>query len=140
MIINIIMKIKLERVSTVKYFLASTDQLTNLQQLKYLFNQIQVITNTKVDSHIGQELLRNELFALRSLNSEHILKFHQYIYTANNQYLITEYCDQGDLTNCFGISSSDVKCILKQILLGLLELRNKGNEFLIPLQESSTET
>lgn len=54
-------------------------------------------------------------------------------HTANNTYIITEYCDQGDLKeliNKYGtFSEKPAIKILKQLLNGLGEMQNKGVKF-----------
>lgn len=43
------------------------------------------------------ELLENEIKVLRSCNNENIIKLYDIKKTANNFYLILEYCNEGDL-------------------------------------------
>ena len=44
------------------------------------------------------ELLENEIKVLRSCNNENIIKLYDIKKTANNIYLILEYCNEGDLS------------------------------------------
>jgi serine/threonine-protein kinase ULK/ATG1 len=44
------------------------------------------------------ELLENEIKVLRTCNNENIIKLYDLKKTANNFYLIIEYCNEGDLT------------------------------------------
>jgi len=43
------------------------------------------------------ELLENEIKVLRTCNNENIIKLYDLKKTANNFYLILEYCNEGDL-------------------------------------------
>ncbi len=43
------------------------------------------------------ELLENEIKVLRSCNNENIIKLYDIKKTANNFYLMLEYCNEGDL-------------------------------------------
>lgn len=43
------------------------------------------------------ELLENEIRVLRTCNNENIIKLYDIKKTANNFYLILEYCNEGDL-------------------------------------------
>jgi serine/threonine protein kinase len=52
------------------------------------------------------ELLENEIKVLRTCNNENIIRLYDIKKTANNIYLIMEYCNEGDLT-C--IYHSDVR-------------------------------
>jgi serine/threonine-protein kinase ULK/ATG1 len=44
------------------------------------------------------ELLENEIKVLRTCNNDNIIKLYDIKKTANNIYLIMEYCNEGDLT------------------------------------------
>lgn len=44
------------------------------------------------------ELLENEIKVLRTCNNENIIRLYDIKKTANNIYLIMEYCNEGDLT------------------------------------------
>lgn len=43
------------------------------------------------------ELLENEIRVLRTCNNENIIKLYDIKKTANNFYLMLEYCNEGDL-------------------------------------------
>lgn len=43
------------------------------------------------------ELLENEIKVLRTCDNENIIKLYDIKKTANNFYLILEYCNEGDL-------------------------------------------
>ena len=47
------------------------------------------------------ELLENEIKVLRTCNNDNIIKLYDIKKTANNIYLIMEYCNEGELTCIF---------------------------------------
>ena len=51
------------------------------------------------------ELLENEIKVLRTCNNDNIIKLYDIKKTANNIYLIMEYCNEGDLTCIFFLFS-----------------------------------
>jgi serine/threonine protein kinase len=64
------------------------------------------------------------------MNSPNILKLHDYYFTSNNTYIITEYCNQGDLATilkkCGNIPEVEALKILKHITNGFKEQIKKG--------------
>ena len=42
-------------------------------------------------------LLQNEISILKKLKSPYIVSFKDFVYTRNNIYLVTEFCNGGDL-------------------------------------------
>ena len=83
-----------------------------------------------VKQSIHSILLKNEISALKSFNSNNILKLFDVFQTQNNTYLITEYCDSGDLSNRIKrrgrIDEAESVRILKDIVAGLNEINQKG--------------
>ena len=79
-----------------------------------------------VKQSIHSILLKNEISALKSFNSNNILKLFDVFQTQNNTYLITEYCDSGDLSNRIKrrgrIDEAESVRILKDIVAGLNEI------------------
>lgn len=53
------------------------------------------------------ELLENEIKVLRTCNNENIIKLYDIKKTANNIYLIMEYCNEGDLSCIYLIISQE---------------------------------
>lgn len=45
------------------------------------------------------ELLENEIKVLRTCNNENIIKLYDLKKTANNFYLILEFCNEGDMND-----------------------------------------
>ena len=60
---------------------------------------IKVINLHSLPSRFHRQLLENELQILRKVQSEHIIEVFDIFQTLNNTYIITEYCDSGDLSS-----------------------------------------
>lgn len=58
---------------------------------------IKVIDLKGVKDAFGREMLDCEIDALKTLNHSNILKCYDVYTTANNCYIITELCNEGDL-------------------------------------------
>jgi serine/threonine protein kinase len=51
----------------------------------------------KIQSEVEKYLLNNEINALRALAHPHVLRTVEILMTKNNVYIMTEFCDGGDL-------------------------------------------
>ena len=58
---------------------------------------IKVIDQTKVSNSVEKYLLANEIEALEGINHSNVLKTVEILMTKNNVYIVTEYCEDGDL-------------------------------------------
>lgn len=58
---------------------------------------IKVLELTKIQSEVEKYLLNNEINALRALSHPHILRTIEILMTKNNVYIMTEFCENGDL-------------------------------------------
>ena len=71
-------------------------------------------------------VLGNEIENLKKLKSENILMLHDVFSTINNTYIITEYCNQGDLGSYIkrngALKEQPALKVLKHVLNGLKEL------------------
>jgi serine/threonine protein kinase len=71
-------------------------------------------------------VLTNEIETLKKLKSDNILKLYDVFHTVNNTYIITEYCNQGDLGTYLKTNGAlkEVQAIkvLKHVINGLKEL------------------
>ncbi|CAD8137375.1 unnamed protein product [Paramecium octaurelia] len=77
----------------------------------------------------NEKHLKNEVESMRTLNHPNIVKFLDYYETQNNIYIISEFCDGGDLRDLIKRGKQDdnlVISILQQILNGYRELQNKS--------------
>ena len=58
---------------------------------------IKVIDLKSINGKPAKKMLEGEIEALKRLNHPNILKCHDIFSTANNCYIITEFCNEGDL-------------------------------------------
>lgn len=79
-----------------------------------------------VKQSIHATLLKNEISALKAFNSKNILQLYDVFQTQNNTYIITEYCDSGDLNNLIKkrgrLEESDALRLMIDILQGIGEI------------------
>ncbi|CAD8104676.1 unnamed protein product [Paramecium sonneborni] len=87
---------------------------------------IKVIENSRLNSNFSRQMLSNEIESLKKLNSPYILQYLNYIYTPNNQYIITEYCNEGELRFVKNRSDQQLLRIFHQLLQALKELKSKN--------------
>ncbi|CAK90065.1 unnamed protein product (macronuclear) [Paramecium tetraurelia] len=87
---------------------------------------IKVIENSRLNSNFSRQMLNNEIESLKKLKSPYILQYINYIYTPNNQYIITEYCNEGELRFVKNRSDQQLLRIFHQLLQALKELKSKN--------------
>lgn len=58
---------------------------------------IKVIELKSLKDDIARSMLDSELECIRNLSNKNVLKFLESFTTQNNCYIITEYCDEGDM-------------------------------------------
>jgi serine/threonine protein kinase len=58
---------------------------------------IKVLELSKIQSEVEKYLLNNEINALRALSHPHVLRTVEILMTKNNVYIMTEFCENGDL-------------------------------------------
>ncbi|CAD8046611.1 unnamed protein product [Paramecium primaurelia] len=91
---------------------------------------VKVIDMKMIKQSIHSQLLKNEINALRSFNSKHIMKLHDVFQTQNNTYIITEYCDSGDLNNYIRkkgrLDEQEATRILQCVVSAMMEMNKKG--------------
>ncbi|CAD8183862.1 unnamed protein product [Paramecium pentaurelia] len=87
---------------------------------------IKVIENSRLNSNFSKQMLSNEIESLKKLHSPYILQYINYIYTPNNQYIITEYCNEGELRFVKNRSDQQLLRIFHQLLQALKELKSKN--------------
>ncbi|CAK86225.1 unnamed protein product (macronuclear) [Paramecium tetraurelia] len=75
-------------------------------------------------------LIQNEITVLSKLKGNFILKLHDYFYTKNNIYIITELCKQGDLQSYikkYGKLNSNIAIqIIIQIIYGIVSMQQEN--------------
>ena len=89
--------------------------------------------NKTNDQDILYSIKENEIHTMttfKELNCPNLIKLHEILQTANNIYLITEYCSQGDLKNNLDkrgiIKETNAAKIIKHTLNGIAEILKKG--------------
>ncbi|KRX03366.1 Protein kinase-like domain [Pseudocohnilembus persalinus] len=88
---------------------------------------VKVIDMNSLKTELSWKNLKSEIETMRNLNNPHIVKLLGVYQTTNNAYIITEYCNQGDLRNLMNkrkrFSEKESISIIKQILLGVKEFQ-----------------
>ncbi|CAK59615.1 unnamed protein product (macronuclear) [Paramecium tetraurelia] len=91
---------------------------------------IKVCEHSKMQHEIERQLLQQEITALQVLDSINIVKMLCYCQNTNFTYIITEYCNQGDLADLIikrgHIPENEAVLIFYQILTGFKEQISKG--------------
>ncbi|KAM3134202.1 hypothetical protein pb186bvf_013720 [Paramecium bursaria] len=89
---------------------------------------IKVINLQRLTSPISRSLLQSEIAVLKKIDSPYLLKVNDIFETQNNTYIITEYCEQGDLADIVEnqiLTETRALEILDQILKGMKELQKQ---------------
>jgi serine/threonine protein kinase len=60
---------------------------------------IKVIDLKSITDRSARQMLEGEIDALKKINHSNVLKCHDIYSTVNNCYIITEFCNEGDLDN-----------------------------------------
>lgn len=96
----------------------------------WLFTKVKVCEHSKMQHEIERQLLQQEITALQVLDSINIVKMLCYCQNTNFTYIITEYCNQGDLADLIikrgHIPENEAVLIFYQILTGFKEQISKG--------------
>lgn len=86
---------------------------------------IKVISNDKVRFDNQKEALNREIKIMKNLNHQNIVKLYDHIVSANNNYLVLEYCSGGDLSKLStGIGEFRTIVYLRQIVSALKVLQD----------------
>ena len=59
-----------------------------------------VMERKKMDKGTAKKYLDNEIKIMKELNHPNVVKFHDFLASNSNYYLIMEFCNGGDLTGC----------------------------------------
>ncbi|CAD8145592.1 unnamed protein product [Paramecium octaurelia] len=91
---------------------------------------IKVCNMKQLTNEVELMLLNQEIQALGLLDSPNIVKMYQCIRSQSNTYIITEYCNQGDLAQLIEkknhLQENEATQLFKQIITGFLEQTRKG--------------
>ncbi|CAK91223.1 unnamed protein product (macronuclear) [Paramecium tetraurelia] len=89
---------------------------------------IKVISSQTYTSPIQKSLLKNEISILLRIDHPHLMKVYEVSQSANNTYIVTEFCNGGNLEQQMKkteFSVPKVLSILRQITLGIQALHEK---------------
>lgn len=85
--------------------------------------------STVVDDYV-LKLLRNEISTMKKLDHPNIVKLYEVCITNNNVYIMTEFCDSGDLSHLLRkkryLNESIAIHILKNLIEGFKVLYKHG--------------
>ena len=107
-------------------FMVKNEKTQEIMAMKRIHSE-----KIKKDSQL-KELLDHEVKILRLCNSENITKFHAFLESDNNIYIIMEYCKDGDMKEFLKkqtkkrVSEKEATNIMKQLLKGFQELHRIG--------------
>ncbi|CAD8070160.1 unnamed protein product [Paramecium sonneborni] len=91
---------------------------------------IKVCNMKQLKNEVELMLLNQEIYALGLLDSPNIVKMYQFIRSHQNTYIITEFCNQGDLSQLIEkknhLQENEATQLFKQIINGFLEQIRKG--------------
>jgi len=90
---------------------------------------VKTISKEKVNSSpLHSKLFKSEVDIMTSINHPNILHLYDYLVSSNNFYLVTQYCEDGDLKSYVEkrghLTESEAIFFLKQILTGFAELHS----------------
>lgn len=90
---------------------------------------IKAIDMKGVKDAISREMLDCEIEALTTLNHSNILKCYDVVRETSHCYIITELCNEGDLSDLVKkkrrLPENDLLRILRDIVLGFVEIGDK---------------
>ena len=91
---------------------------------------IKVIDMKMLQSAIHQELLQNEILTLKAIDNPYIMKLFDVFQTQHNTYIITEFCNQGDLSTLLKqkqrLSEKETADLMKMVMEGLKHMQQKN--------------
>ena len=79
----------------------------------------------KKQSSSNLEMLQEEINILRQINHANVIKFHDIFITEQNCFIVTEYCEGGDLYSRLKknkLSTEDKYMIIRDVLKGYSHL------------------
>lgn len=90
---------------------------------------IKIINNQTIHNDYTSKQIRQEIEIMKSLNHPHIVRLIDVFHSINNFYIVTEYCNGGDLREhlkCNQLNEEKALKIFQQILIGIQELFARG--------------
>ena len=77
---------------------------------------IKVIDRSALKTSFHHQLLKSEIEALSLLDSSFIMKLYKVVETANNTYLVTEFCEGGDLNSRITKSGTQPEALVQHLM------------------------
>jgi len=97
------------------------------------FRAMKIIKKSNIDIGITKDVIINEINILKSLDHPNIMKIYEFFQDLKNYYLISEYCESGDLFTKLNTTTDKtffnekVTCsIMRQILSAISYLHSKN--------------
>ncbi|CAD8087751.1 unnamed protein product [Paramecium primaurelia] len=94
---------------------------------------IKCIARSKLSDHGGivGQLIQSEVEVLRQIHNQHVVRLVQYLESANQCYIVLEYCNSGDFEQLWQsrnkrIPENDAINYMKQVLAGMQALHEKN--------------
>ncbi|CAD8199038.1 unnamed protein product [Paramecium octaurelia] len=94
---------------------------------------IKCIPRSKLTDHGGivGQLIQSEVEVLRQINNQHVVRLVQYLESANQCYIVLEYCNSGDFEQLWQsrnkkIPENEAINYMKQVLAGMQALHEKN--------------
>ena len=91
---------------------------------------LKIIQKNRLIKGFDSQKLLDEIIILKNLDHPNIMKLYEFFEDSDNYYMVSEYCDQGDLyekmekLNC--MNQIVVKFLMEQILNAVAYLHSKG--------------
>ena len=91
---------------------------------------LKIIRKDRLIQGVDNEKLLDEIIILKNLDHPNIMKLYEFFEDQDNYYMVSEYCDQGDLygkiTKLYCMNQIVVKFLMEQILNAVAYLHSKG--------------
>ena len=92
---------------------------------------LKIIRKDRLIQGVDKEKLIDEILILKNLDHPNIMKLYEFFEDENNYYMVSEYCDQGDLygkiVKLYSMNQIVVKFLMEQILNAVTYLHSKGD-------------
>ena len=91
---------------------------------------LKIIHKDRLIQGVDNEKLLDEIIILKNLDHPNIMKLYEFFEDQENYYMVSEYCDQGDLygkmLKLYYMNEIVVKFLMEQILNAVAYLHSKG--------------
>ena len=91
---------------------------------------LKIIPKHRLNQGVNSEKLIDEILILKNLDHPNIVKLYEFFEDDKNYYMVSEFCDQGDLydkmNKLFWMNQIVVKFLMEQILNAVAYLHSKG--------------